>query len=89
MHHGNFRLAHYSAYNNTDIEYEYKFMNKSVKIKVIKKGETKIIETLADAMEPHEPHNAAKLALRVSGWITEFQMRRREETESAIRRFSA
>lgn len=62
-------------------------MNKSVKIKVIKKGESKIIETPEIAEESPEKDNTNELTSTVSGWINEFQQRRHEEKETAMEQF--
>lgn len=64
-------------------------MNTRTKIKVIKKGAEKVIETPAVVKEEPEPENASKQASTVSDWISEFQHRRRQETESAIERFNS
>ena len=64
-------------------------MTKREKIKVIKKGEKKAIETPVVPPKKTEPQNAAQMALLVSGWIDEFQLRRKEETETALERFNA
>ena len=64
-------------------------MSNKVKIKVIKKGEAKIIEETAVAEEKPEPNNVTKMTSTVSGWIDEFQQRRREETETAREQFNS
>ena len=64
-------------------------MNTRTKIKIIKKGAVKVIETPVDTNETQEPDDAAKLSTTVSDWISEFQDRRRQETESAIERFNS
>jgi hypothetical protein len=60
-----------------------KFMNSRVKIKVIKKGAVKIIETPVVTEENQAP-DTSQLTSTVSTWINEFQQRRREETETAF-----
>lgn len=62
-------------------------MNTRTKIKVIKKGAVRVIETPVVAIETPQPNDASKLASTVSDWISEFQHRRRQETESARARF--
>lgn len=62
-------------------------MNKSVKIKVIKKGESKNIETPVITEEAPEKDNTIELTSTVSGWINEFQQRRHEEKEMAREQF--
>jgi len=62
-------------------------MNKSVKIKVIKKGESKNIETPVITEEVSEKDNTDELTSTVSGWINEFQQRRHEEKETAREQF--
>ena len=62
-------------------------MNKSVKIKVIKKGETKNTEAPAITEEAIEKDNTNELTSTVSGWINEFQQRRHEEKETAREQF--
>ena len=64
-------------------------MNKREKIKVIKKGEAKIIENPAVAEEQPELNNVTKMTSTVSGWIDEFHQRRREETETAREQFNS
>jgi hypothetical protein len=64
-------------------------MKNREKIKVIKKGEMRIIEETAVAEEQPELNNVTKMTSTVSGWIDEFQQRRREETESAREQFNS
>jgi len=65
------------------------FMNNRVKIKVIKKGEVKISEAPEITESEPEQDNSSNLSSTVSGWINEFQNRRREERESAIEQFQS
>lgn len=62
-------------------------MNKSVKIKVIKKSGSKNPETPAIIEEAPEKDNTNELTSTVSGWINEFQRRRHEEKETAREQF--
>ena len=62
-------------------------MDKRVKIKVIKKGETKNPETPVITEEKPENDNTVNLTSTVSGWINEFQQRRHEEKETAMEQF--
>jgi hypothetical protein len=61
-------------------------MNNRSKIKVIKKGDPKVIKT-PEIAEATSEEDAAKLVSMVSVWIDEFQQRRREETETANEQF--
>ena len=62
-------------------------MNSRIKIKVIKKGELRIIESPVPIETIPERDKTSKLASTVSDWINEFQERRRVETASAIEQF--
>ncbi len=62
-------------------------MKNKIKIKVIKKGELKITEAPEIIEKEQEQENTSNLSSTVSGWINEFQDRRREERESAIEQF--
>jgi hypothetical protein len=59
-------------------------MNGKGKIKVIKKGEIKIIETPQTIQKNTESDDLSEMNLTVSGWINEFQKRRLEETRLAF-----
>ena len=62
-------------------------MDKKVKIKVIKKGESKNIETPKIIEKETEKDKTVELTSTVSGWINEFQQRRLEEKETAREQF--
>ena len=64
-------------------------MNNKEKIKVIKKGEARIVENPTVAEEESELNNVTEMTSTVSGWIDEFQQRRRQETELARERFNS
>lgn len=64
-------------------------MNTKTKIKIIKKGTVRTVETPVITQNTHEPNNASKLTSTVSGWITEFRQRRREEIELATEQFNS
>ena len=63
-------------------------MNNREKIKVIKKGEVRIVENPVVEEQP-EPNNVPNLTSTVSGWIDEFHQRRRQETETAREQFNS
>lgn len=62
-------------------------MDKKVKIKVIKKGESKNVETPKIIEKETENDKTVELTSTVSGWINEFQQRRLEEKETAREQF--
>ena len=64
-------------------------MNTRAKIKVIKKGAVKIVETPVVAGKKKEPNKTSQLASTVSDWISEFKHQRRQEMELAIERFNS
>jgi hypothetical protein len=59
-------------------------MNAKGKIKVIKRGQVKIIETPQTTPKNTESEDISEMNLTVSGWINEFQKRRLEETRQAF-----
>lgn len=61
-------------------------MTAKAKIKVIKKGNIKVVEPAA--ITEQKPKQAAReMVSTVSNWVNEFQQRRREETKQAIEKF--
>jgi uncharacterized membrane-anchored protein len=61
-------------------------MTAKAKIKVIKKGEVKIVET--PIKEEKKTNQAAReMVSTVTNWVSEFQQRRRDETKQAIEKF--
>lgn len=64
-------------------------MSNRIKIKVIKKGDVKIVENHETAEKQTEPDNSSNLSSTVSNWIDEFRERRREETETARQQFNS
>jgi hypothetical protein len=62
-------------------------MKNRIKIKVIKQGEAKAAEAPEINDNQPEEDNAANLSSTVSGWIDEFQTRRRAEKDSALKQF--
>lgn len=61
------------------------------KIKVIKKSElTNIVKAEKPVVIEKKPTQAAReMVSNVTNWVTEFQQRRREETQQAIEKFFA
>ena len=62
-------------------------MNRRTKIKIIKKDEIKFVETPEVPEKKSERSELTEAASAVSGWISEFQERRREETDAAFLQF--
>lgn len=65
-------------------------MTHKAKIKVIKKGETKVAEkpvVKSIVAERKSKQAAREMVSTVSNWVSEFQQRRREETKQAIEKF--
>lgn len=62
-------------------------MDKKLKIKVIKKGESKIVEPPKIDEKEAENDKTVEMTSTISGWINEFQQRRLEETETAREQF--
>lgn len=61
-------------------------MTAKAKIKVIKKGEIKVVEKPV-VIEKKSNQAAREMVSTVSNWVNEFQQRRREETKQAIEKF--
>lgn len=61
-------------------------MTVKAKIKVIKKGEIKVVQKPI-VVEKKSNQAAREMVSTVSNWVNEFQQRRREETKQAIEKF--
>lgn len=61
-------------------------MTAKAKIKVIKKGELKAVETPVK-VEEKTKQAAREMVSTVTNWVSEFQQRRRNETKQAIEKF--
>lgn len=57
------------------------------KIKVIKKGEQKVVATKVKVEKKKAQVAARQMVSNVTTWVTDFQQRRREETKQAIEKF--
>lgn len=62
-------------------------MTAKAKIKIIKKGEIKVVETPAKVEKVTKQQAAREMVSTVSNWVNEFQQRRRFETKQAIEKF--
>lgn len=61
-------------------------MTAKAKIKVIKKGEVKVVEAPIK-IEIKKNQAAREMVSTVTNWVSEFQQRRRDETKQAIEKF--
>ncbi len=61
-------------------------MSAKAKIKVIKKGELQNVETPV-IVEKKPTQAAREMVSTVTNWVSDFQQRRREETQQAIEKF--
>jgi hypothetical protein len=61
-------------------------MSAKAKIKVIKKNEVKAVEVPVET-ERKTNQAAREMVSTVTNWVSEFQMRRRDETKQAIEKF--
>ena len=61
-------------------------MTEKAKIKVIKKGEAKVIEAPV-RIEIKKNQAAREMVSTVTNWVNDFQQRRRDETKQAIEKF--
>lgn len=61
-------------------------MTAKAKIKVIKKGEVKVAEAPIK-VERKKNQAAREMVSTVTNWVSDFQLRRREETKQAIEKF--
>jgi hypothetical protein len=68
-------------------ELQNKSMKNRTKIKIVKKDKIKAAETNHEIENTSDQQDKTKMASTVSGWISEFQKRRREETETAAEQF--
>lgn len=65
-------------------------MSEKAKIKIIKKGEMKVVEKPPEksiVIEKKSKQAAREMVSTVSTWVSEFQQRRRDETKQAIEKF--
>lgn len=61
-------------------------MIEKAKIKVIKKGEAKVV-TAPIKVERQKNQAAREMVSTVTNWVSDFQQRRRDETKQAIEKF--
>jgi len=61
-------------------------MTEKAKIKVIKKGELKVIK-IPIKVERQKNQAAREMVSTVTNWVSDFQQRRRDETKQAIENF--
>lgn len=61
-------------------------MTEKAKIKVIKKGEAKIVQVPVK-IEQQKNQAAREMVSTVTNWVSDFQQRRRVETKQAIEKF--
>lgn len=59
-------------------------MSGKAKIKVIKKGAVKIVETPAASEKKSTQIAAREMVSTVTNWVSDFQEKRREETKQAL-----
>ena len=65
-------------------------MTAKAKIKVIKKGEVKLIEKTENKEKKSKHESAREMVSTVSNWVNDFQQRKRVETRQAFEQlFSA
>lgn len=62
-------------------------MSTKGKIKVIKKGEIRNIEVPAVIEKRSKQESARQMVSTVTNWVSDFQIRKREETKIAIEQF--
>jgi len=62
-------------------------MSTKGKIKVIKKGEIKNVEAPAVNEKRSKQESARQMVSTVTNWVSDFQIRKREETKNAIEQF--
>lgn len=62
-------------------------MNKKVNVRIIKRSEREYLEAAAQNAEPKKStqETARDMVTTVSGWVNEFQQRRRRETKQALK----
>lgn len=62
-------------------------MSTKGKIKVIKKGEIKNTEVQPTVEKTTKQESARQMVSTVTSWVSDFQIRKREETKLAIEQF--
>ena len=62
-------------------------MSTKGKIKVIKKGEIKNTEVKPQVEKTSKQESARQMVSTVTNWVSDFQVRKREETKLAIEQF--
>jgi len=62
-------------------------MSTKGKIKVIKKGEIKNTEVKPQVEKTSKQESARQMVSTVTNWVSDFQVRKREETNLAIEQF--
>jgi hypothetical protein len=62
-------------------------MTAKAKIKVIKKSEVKMAEKPVVVEKNSKQQAAREMVSTVTNWVSDFQMRKREETKQAIEKF--
>ncbi len=62
-------------------------MNEKLKIKVIKKDEIKAPAPSFEVQNRTKREAARDVVSTVSNWVTDFQIRKRDETKAAIEKF--
>jgi len=62
-------------------------MSTKGKIKVIKKGEIKNVEVPVTVEKKSTQESARQIVSTVTNWVSDFQIRKREETKIAIEQF--
>ncbi len=61
-------------------------MSAKAKVKVIKKSELKMVESI-EKIDKKPKKAAREMVATVSNWVSDFQLRKREETKQAIENF--
>ena len=60
-----------------------------MKVKVIKKGETKVDPKPVEPAVPSKKAAAREMVSTVASWVSDFQQRKRQETAASIENFFA
>ena len=60
-----------------------------MKVKVIKKGETKVAAKPVEPAVPSKKAAAREMVSTVASWVSDFQQRKRQETAASIENFFA
>ena len=63
-------------------------MHKNVKVKVIKKDD-RAVKATAKPEKPNKKAAAREMVSTVADWVNDFQRRKRDETQDAIKKFFA